>query len=165
VLRLVDEEKWPILQKEQYHLVRFARLDVEAQPSPVGPVCSSAFVLNPGVGPSLSGPGYEIRRLYLQNITGRGVMAKGLLLEHLRLNTAGGLELLEYVEQGFEYGREVFGYDKSKEFDAVRPQRWVDPYPPFVCGICLSVNCRHWRDDSSIHLSGYNNCRHQFSLR
>jgi hypothetical protein len=108
----------------------------------------------------------------LQNITGRGVTAKGLLLEYVRLNPAGGLELLEYVEQGFEYGREVFGYDKSEEFDAVlrktlevygmmpeRPQGWVDPYPPFVRGICLSVNCRHWRDDSSIHLSGYNNCR------
>jgi hypothetical protein len=101
-------------------IVRFGRLDVKPLPSPVGPVQSSAFVLNPGVGPSLSDPGYEIRRQDLRNITGRGVMTKGLLLEYGRLNPAGGLELLECAEQGFEYGQEVFGYDKkSKVFVAV----------------------------------------------
>jgi hypothetical protein len=143
VLRAVEEEKWPVLQKEQYHLVRFGRVDIEAQPSPVGPVRSSSFVLNPGVGPSLSGPGYEITRGDLQRITGGGATAKGVLLEYIRLNPGGGRELLEYVEQGIEYGRQVFGYNKKcEEFVGVigrtlevygmMPERqpgWVDPYP------------------------------------
>jgi hypothetical protein len=51
VLREVESTAWPALQPEQYHLVKFGRVDTAAQPSPRDRVVTLSFAANPGEGP------------------------------------------------------------------------------------------------------------------
>ena len=143
VLRLLDKDVWPVLEKEQYHMFRFGRFEIEAQPSPTDAVRTLSFSANPGVGPILTGLGNEINRTTIQQVTGQGASAKAVLLEYIRLNPQGGKDLMERVESSHAAGKSVFGFmRKAEEFVPLlrtalevygmlpsRPDGWVDLYP------------------------------------
>lgn len=142
ILHRLDRDTWPIMQKEQYHLFRFGRFEVQACPSPIDPVRAVGFVANPGVGPTLCGPAQEITRDTLRQLKGHGASEKAILLEYIRLNPFGGRDLLERVESSHEAGKKLFGFLK-RAYELVplmrttlaiygmlplRPEGWVDNY-------------------------------------
>jgi hypothetical protein len=114
-LRNLDADKWPVLQKEQYHMIKFGRFEIDPQPSPLEPVYGLCLVANPGVGPILSGNADDIDRKKIQQVTGHGATGKSVLLEYIRLNPVGGQALLERVERSHSSGKAVFGFLKKVE--------------------------------------------------
>ena len=142
ILRELDEDSWPLLHPEQYHLVVFNRHQVNAQDCPNDAVRTMAWAANPGVGPMITGQAKDIRCGHFQDIIGDGVGTKALLLEYARLNPQGGRDLLESVEGSLVICRHVFGYVKKapqllpplkKMLDTFgmpprRPEDWVDLY-------------------------------------
>jgi hypothetical protein len=141
-LRILDRESWPVLFPEQYHLVKFDRHMVAAQPSPPDPVNTLRWSANPGIGPLITCRPDQITATHLQLLIGRGVGTKALLLEYTRIHPNQGRDLLERVEASYTACRAAFGLvrramkmvppirDTLRVFGMLpdRPQGWVDLY-------------------------------------
>jgi hypothetical protein len=71
---------------------------VAASPSPRDAVHTLRWTANPDVGPKITCKPEDITSTYLQQLIGKGVGTKALLLEYTRIHPAQGRDLMKRVE-------------------------------------------------------------------
>ena len=144
IFRGFGGKAWPVMYREQVHIVRFSRREVPAEPSPTDEVRSSRMQPNPDVGDYLHGPAFQLSRADMKKVVCPGVCARSALLEYVRVDPAEGSNLLRRLEASRGAAAAILALTKKAEaivhdlremlglFGMMppRPPGWVDPYPP-----------------------------------